>query len=164
MLASRGDEAECTAAVRTMLGEGDWDATQPVATGSDATRPAVRSVYLARPPADPSPLTADEVAAVAALRLPATIAISPDVGRVPGIPPTSASLDGTPIDADAEGRLTADVAAGRHSIRLRHAGRESVWCLTLRACETLEVVAHGAQLARHVDAQTGPCAPPDASQ
>ncbi len=144
-LQTKPDEAACVAAVRTMLAPGE-----PAAAG-------LRSVYEPAAAVSADPLSDAELAQLIQLRRPATLTISPDVGRVPGIPPTLASLDGLALDVDVDGRLSTDVAAGHHTVRLRHAGRDKTWCVHLRDCETLEVVAHGAQLARHPDVSSGRC-------
>lgn len=138
-------ERACIEAVRTVLGS------------EKPSEPRVRSVY--EPPADlaSTPLSDSELAAIAALRLPASMVISPDVGNVPGIPPTSAWIDERRLDADPDGRLATSVDAGPHTLRLRHAGRESSWCVDLAACETLELVAHGGELGREPRVRPGAC-------
>jgi len=139
-------ERSCIEAVRTVLGS-----TKPA-------EPRVRSVYEPPPDLADEPLTESELSALASLRLPASMVISPDVGNVPGIPPTSAWIDERRLDADPDGRLAASVEAGAHTVRLRHAGRESSWCVELAACETLELVAHGGELAREPRVRPGACA------
>lgn len=139
------NEAACIAAVRTMLSPGPSQPAQ------------VRSVYEPEPSVSLEPLSENELAALARLRRPATLVISPDVGRVPGIPPTAAVVDGLPLTTGVDGRLSTDIAAGRHTVRLRHAGRDTTWCLELSPCETLEVVAHGAHLAPRPGVSEGAC-------
>ena len=144
-IARAPDELACTRAIRSML--------QP----QRPERARLRSVYESDRREEADPVTPSELRALRELPLPASLVISPDVGPVPGLPPTSARLDGVAVDADAQGRMSADVGAGAHTVTLRHAGRVASACVQLRACETLEVVAHGAQLARHRDVATGAC-------
>ena len=141
------EEHACIEAVRTVLG------TQP------PSEPRVRSVYEPQPDLAATPLSEEELGAVAALRLPATVVITPDVGPVPGIPPTSAWIDERRLDADPNGRLATSVEAGPHTLRLRHAGRESSWCVDLFACKTVELIAHGGELAREPEVRPGACEP-----
>ena len=144
---SEPSERACIEAVRMVLGS------------EKPSEPRVRSVYESPPDHAATPLSESELAAIATLRLPASMVISPDVGNVPGIPPTSAWIDERRLDADPDGRLATSVDAGPHTLRLRHAGRESSWCVDLAACETLELVAHGGELAREPRVRSGACEP-----
>jgi len=144
-IANAVDERACTRAIRGLLRP-----PQP-----EVAR--LRSVYELEPSHDSDPVTPAELERLRELPLPAGLTISPDVGPVPGLPPTTAVLDGVAVDAGPDGRLSADVGAGPHTVTLRHAGRTASACVQLRACETLEVVAHGAHLARHDDVATGAC-------
>ena len=138
-------EVECIVAVRAAIGT---HVPEP---------PRLRSVYEGEPPRDLSPLSERELAALESLQSPASLVVTPDVGRVPGIPPTSASIEGLGLDVDADGRLTASVEPGAHTLRLRHAGRESHWCVELQACQVVEVTAHASQLATHPGVRAGAC-------
>lgn len=139
------DEGQCIVAARALL-----------APARPLTAP-LRSVYDHPHAQSPVPLSAPELAALASLALPATLVLSPDVGNVPGIPPTLASVDGLALDHNRRGQLATDVAAGAHTVHLRHAGKDTVWCVQLAACQTLEVVAHGAQLAHDPQVAPGEC-------
>src|SRR5690606_15179497 len=108
------------------------------------------------PSPDVTPLRDDELEALASLVHPASVVLTSDLPPEPGIPPTSASLDGLALDADGSGRLWADVAPGLRSLEIRHAGEQTTYCIELRPCETLAVTAHGAKLARHPDVMPGP--------
>jgi hypothetical protein len=143
-LAERPDEAACRAAVRTLL-------------APPAAEPAIRSALATPPLVDASPLRDDELAALADLPRPAELVLVPDVKAAPGIPPTSAELDGAALEPDELGRLRVLVAPGARTLRLRHAGRESTWCVALDPCATTGLVAHGDKLARHPALRPGPC-------
>jgi len=140
------DERRCRAAARQLLG--------PPAPAHGR----VRSVHERPPDLGQTPLTAAEQAALAELPLPGTLEIVPDLAPGPGVPPTSASLDGTPLIAGADGRLRSPTAPGAHTLEVRHANAESRTCVTLTACETVTLTAHGATLAPNPAVRAGPCA------
>jgi hypothetical protein len=143
-LAKGPDEARCRAAVRTLL-------------AAPAPEPAIRSALATAPTVDVGPLRDDELDALADLPRPAELVLTPDVKVEPGIPPTSAELDGAALEPDEVGRLRVRVAPGARTLRLRHAGRESSWCIALEPCATTSLVAHGDKLARHPALRPGPC-------
>ena len=120
-------------------------------------RGRVVSVYERPPAPDPAPLSAAEHAGLAGVVLPGTLSLAPDLALRPGVPSTTATLDGVTLDSDAGGRLTGARAPGEHVLVVRHADRETVGCVTLRACESLTVTAHGATLAPHPALRSGPC-------
>lgn len=151
-LRERPDEAECAIAVRTLLA--DAAAARAEAMPEPA---ALRSVFDDPVRPDPSPLTPQELEALATLERPARLVITPELGRVPGIPPTTADVDRLALDADGEGRLSTQVAPGRRTLVVRHAGASSTYCVELRACESVEATAHASQLARHPRLRPGPC-------
>jgi hypothetical protein len=139
------DERRCRSAARVLL--------EPPAPGhgrvvSVHERPRVR---------DDAPLTAAEHAALAALPLPGTLVVVPDLAPGPGVPPTSARLGGAPLASDADGRLRSTTAPGAHGLEVRHANAETHSCVTLTACETVTITAHGATLAPNPAVRPGPC-------
>jgi hypothetical protein len=146
-LEAQPEEAECRVAARALLG-------RPPAADD---LPRLRSVHDPGPTPDASALTADERLALAGLPLPAEVAVAPDLRPGPGVPPTTADIDATPLARDPDGVLRGFAAPGPRTLRLRHAGRESVYCLELQACQTTRVTAHGARLARSTAARPGPC-------
>lgn len=142
------DEPRCRGAARLLL-----QAPTPA-------RGQVVSVYERAPAPDTAaPLTADEQAALLASPLPGRLTLTPDLSPGPGVPNTTATVDGLALSRDGAGRLVATGAPGRHLLRVRHADRESQVCLTLRACEEVAVIAHGAALAAHPAVRPGPCEP-----
>jgi len=141
------DEPRCRAVARTLLDP------PPLARGR------VVSVYERPPAPDTAPLTADEQSALAELVLPGTLLLSPDLARRPGMPNTTATLDGVALASDAEGRLFSAGAPGEHDVTVRHADRETRACVTLQACEAVTLTAHGASLAPHPALRPGPCGP-----
>ena len=151
-LRARPDETACAVAVRTLL-------TDVAATrADDPPEPSeLRSVFDATPRPDASSLTPEELEALATLERPARLVITPELGRVPGIPPTTADIDRLALDADSSGRLSTQVAPGRRTLVVRHAGASSTYCVELRACEAVEATAHASQLAKHPRVRPGPC-------
>ena len=139
------DEPRCRGVARGLL-------NQPT-----PARGRVVSVYERPPAPDLAPLSAAEHAGLAGLVLPGTLTLIPDLALRPGVPNTTATLDGFALDSDADGRLTGMRAPGEHLLVVRHADRESVGCVTLRACESLTVTTHGASLAPHPALRPGPC-------
>lgn len=122
-------------------------------------RGRVVSVYEPAPAPDLAPLSPAERAALLALPLPGTLTLTPDLAPGPGVPNTTATVDGLALLRDAGGRLSGTWAPGRHLLQVRHADRETRACLTLRACEEVAVTAHGASLAAHPAVRPGPCEP-----
>lgn len=139
------DERRCRAAARLLL-----DPSPPV-------RGRVVSVHERPPDRGQTPLTAAELNALAETPLPGTLVIVPDLAPGPGVPPTSATLDGTPLTAGADGRLRSPTAPGAHTLEVRHANAETRTCVTLTACETVTLTAHGATLAPNPAVRPGPC-------
>jgi hypothetical protein len=145
-LAARPDDRRCRAAARQLL------APAPAGPGR------VVSVYERPPDRGAAPLDPGETAALADLPLPGALVLAPDLPPGPGVPETSASLAGEPLQVGEDGRLRGHRAPGPHALELRHAGEETRWCVTLRACESVELTAHGATLAPHPAVRAGGCA------
>jgi hypothetical protein len=141
------EESQCSIAARALLDD------EP---GVEEL-PRLRSVHDPRPMPDDSALTLDERRALAELPLPAELRVVPDLRPGPGVPPTTADIDRLPLSREADGVLRGFAAPGARTLRLRHAGIESVYCLELHACETTSVTAHGARLARSAASRPGPC-------
>ena len=139
------NEAACIRAARQLL-------APPATEGSE-----VRSLYAPEPTDDDTPLRAAELDALAALELPAPLAITPDIRAVPGVPPTHATIDGVALTVDGQGRLRATTAAGARTLTLRHAGKQTDYCIELTACEPLELTSHAARLAKHERVHAGRC-------
>ncbi|MBA3545378.1 MAG: hypothetical protein H0T76_02740 [Nannocystis sp.] len=139
------DELRCRGAARLLL--------EPPALA----RGRVVSVYERPPAPDPSPLTADEHAALAELVLPGTLILVPDLAPGPGVPNTTATLDGAALGSDVRGQLSSTGQPGEHLLMVRHADRETLACVTLPACESLTLTAHGGSLAPHPALRPGPC-------
>jgi hypothetical protein len=114
-------------------------------------------VYEAPPALGDAPLTPAELTALAGLPLPGALVLAPDLAPKPGVPATTAALAGAPLRVDADGRLRGTRAPGRHALEVRHAGAEARACVTLGACETVALTAHGAALAPHPALSVGPC-------
>ena len=144
-LRARPDERRCRAAARLLLAPSVPEA------------PRIVSVYEPATPPDGGPLSAEERAALLAVRLPGTLRVTPDLAPGPGVPATTAVLGGTPLTRGSDGRLHATRAPGEHTLALRHANGESRSCVTLRACETVALTAHGAELAPHSSLRVGAC-------
>jgi hypothetical protein len=144
-LEQQPDELACRVAARRVL------------TGPRDEPPRVRSVWTIDPLPDTSPLTPEEIASLADATWPAELIVVPDIAPAPGVPTTSAHLEDGSLESDGEGRLHGHVPPGASTLRLRHAGRESSYCVELRSCETLRVTAHGDKLARHPDVTAGSC-------
>lgn len=142
---SEPDERRCRAAVRTLLDP------------PTASHGRVVSVHEPLPVRDAEPLTPAELAALEALPLPATLVLVPDLAPGPGVPPTTASLGGVPLQADPSGRLQRWAAPGALDLQVRHANAETFACVTLTACETVTLTAHGATLAPNPAARPGRC-------
>ena len=145
-LAQAPDETRCRAAARRLLSAGSSAAS------------GVRSLLEPLdPPSSPLPLTPAERAGLAALVLPATLTIIPDLAPGPGVPQTSATLDSVALESDVRGRLHARVEPGLHTVVVRHAGQETQHCVDLEQCGRLVVAAHGSTLARHSRLRRGAC-------
>lgn len=141
------DERRCRSAARVLL--------EPPAPGHGR----VVSVHERPRVHDDAPLTDGERAALAALPLPGTLVVVPDLAPGPGVPPTAVSLGGAPLVADADGRLRSRTAPGAHGLEVRHANAETRSCVTLTACETVTITAHGATLAPNPAVRPGACPP-----
>ena len=139
------DERRCRAAARQLLAP------------PRAEAPRIVSVYEPATPADAGPLSAAERAALLEITLPGTLRLLPDVAPGPGVPVTTAELGVTPLETDAAGRLHTTRAPGEHTLTLRHMHATSRVCVTLRACETVALTTHGAELAPHPSLRTGAC-------
>ncbi len=145
-LAREPDEAACIRATRNLL------ATPPASTSQ------VRSLHAADDTTpDDAPLRPEELDALAALELPAPLSITPDIRAVPGLPPTHAMIDGVALTLDEQGRLQASTAAGARTLTLRHAGKQTEYCVELTACEPLQLTSHAARLAKHERVHLGRC-------
>lgn len=145
MLSRDPDEVRCRVAARRILHD------------AAVVEPRVRSVWTRDPELDTSPLSRQELASLASMPRPSELLLTPDVAPAPGIPPTSGEVEQVELDHDSRGRLHAHLPPGPGTLRLRHAGRESVYCLELRPCVTLDLTTHGDKLSRHPDVHTGPC-------
>lgn len=139
-------EARCRGAARLLL--------TPLAP----TRGRVVSVYERPPAPGDAPLTAEERAELASLTLPGTLVLAPDLAPRPGVPATTATLGAAPLAVEADGRMRGVRAPGEHDLEVRHANGQTRACVTLRACEAVELTAHGASLAPHPALRPGPCA------
>lgn len=139
------DEPRCRAAARALL--------DPPAPGYGR----VVSVHERLPDRGRTPLTAAERDALAALPLPGHLVVVPDLAPGPGVPPTSASLGDTPLAADGDGRLRLAAAPGARTLEVRHANAETRTCVTLTACATVTLTAHGATLAPNPAVRPGAC-------
>ena len=146
-LRERPDERRCRTAARLLL------------TPPDPTQGRVVSVYERPPVLGEHELTADERAELLRLPLPGRLVLAPDLAPKPGLPATTATLAGAALQVDADGRLRGHMAPGAHTLEVRHANGRSQVCVTLVACETLALTAHGASLAPHPSIRTGPCEP-----
>ncbi len=144
-LRARPDERRCRAAARLLLA--------PPTPG----RGRVVSVYERPPAPDEAPLGDDERASLTGLPLPGSLVIAPDLAPRPGVPATSATLAGVPLEVDADGRLRGRAAPGEHELTVRHANAEVRTCVTLTACAAVTLTAHGASLAPHPAVR--PCVP-----
>jgi hypothetical protein len=144
-MADDHDEHRCSRTARRLL------------AGPKQRTPRIRSVFEPEEPERAAPLSEAERAALLSLSIPAEVLLVPDLPRAPGMPPTSADLEDVPLDADDRGRLHGYVAAGPHTLRLRHAGEETMYCIDLDPCDHLAITSHGAKLAAHPRVRAGPC-------
>lgn len=151
-LAADHDELRCSRAGRRLIA-----GPRPPTTG-------IRSIFEPSERENAAPLTEAERAALLSLSLPAELLVVPDLPRAPGMPPTSADLEEIPLDTDGRGRLHTYLGAGAHTLRIRHAGEETTYCIDLDPCDRLSVTAHGAKLAAHPRVRAGPCSASDAKQ
>lgn len=143
-LRARPDERRCRAAARELLAPA-------------VVEPRIFSVYEPVTPGDAGALTAGEREALLTMVLPGRLRVTPDLAPGPGVPATTAELGGAPLAVDGDGRLHATRAQGRHTLVLRHANGETRGCVTLRACEAVDLTAHGAELAPHASLVAGAC-------
>ncbi|HEY0133922.1 MAG TPA: hypothetical protein VGB85_07575 [Nannocystis sp.] len=146
-LRTRPDERRCRTAARLLLAP----------PGPSQGR--VVSVYERPPALGEAPLEPAERDGLLALPLPGRLVLAPDLAPKPGLPATTATLAGAALQVDANGRLRGHAAPGAHTLEVRHANDRAVACVTLTACETLALTAHGASLAPHPAVRTGPCEP-----
>lgn len=144
-LAEQPDELECRVAVRRVL------------IGPEREPARVRSVWTPAQGPEAAPLSPEELESISQPSWPAELVVVPDIAPGPGVPPTVVVLDEVPLDPDVHGRLQGHLPPGVADLRLRHAGRETAYCVELRPCTTLRVTAHGDKLARHPDVRAGPC-------
>jgi hypothetical protein len=144
-IAANPDETRCRTVVRTMLND---PATDP---------PRVQTVFVAQVPVDASPLSPRELQSLRQWPHPAEIVVTPDLRREPAVAATTVIVDGLPLVEDSHGRLRGHLTPGSRTLTVRHAGKEETYCISLRACERVVLVSHGARLAKHRDASAGPC-------
>lgn len=140
------DERACRTAARQLA------APLPV-------RNRISSVYERPPELGDRPLAPAELTALAELPLPGELVLAPDLAPRPGVPATTATLADAALQVGADGRLRASAAPGRHTLEVRHANDRSAACVTLTACESVSLTAHGALLAPHPAVVAGPCEP-----
>jgi len=144
-MAKDHEERRCSRVARRLL------------AGPRTIAPRIGSLFEPVEPENVAPLTGAERAALLSLSIPAEVLLVPDLPRAPGLPPTSADLGDVPLDADERGRLHGHVAAGAHTLHLRHAGEESTYCIDVDPCDRLAITSHGAKLAAHPRVRTGAC-------
>jgi hypothetical protein len=141
------DEPGCRTAARLLLAP------------PGPTQGRVVSVYERPPALGEAPLGPEERDGLLALPLPGRLVLAPDLAPKPGLPATTATLAGAALQVDANGRLRGHAAPGSHTLEVRHANDRAIACVTLAACETLALTAHGASLAPHRAVRAGPCEP-----
>ena len=144
-LGSEPEEPRCRAAARRLLAP------------PTPARGRVVSVYERGVEASAGPLDAGERAALSALPLPGLLVLAPDLTPKPGLPATTGSFAGAALEVGADGRLRGHAAPGSHTLEVLYANDRGVACVTLAACETLVLTAHGAALAPHPAVRVGPC-------
>jgi hypothetical protein len=144
-MADDHDEPRCSRAARRLL------------AAPETQTPRIHSLFEPVEHERAAPLSEAERGALLSLSIPAEVLIVPDLPRAPGLPLTSADLEDVPLDADERGRLHGYVAAGTHTLRLRHAGEETTYCVDLDPCDRLAITAHGAKLAAHPRVRVGAC-------
>ena len=146
-LRTHPDERRCRTAARLLLAP------------PGPTQGRVVSVYERPPALGETPLDPAERDGLLASPLPGRLVLAPDLAPKPGLPATTATLAGAALRVDANGRLRGHAAPGSHTLEVRHANDRAIACVTLAACETLALTAHGASLAPHPAVRTGPCEP-----
>ncbi len=119
----------------------------------------VVSVYERPPALAETPLGPDERGALVSLPLPGRLVLVPDLAPKPGLPATTARLAGAALQVGADGRLRGHAPPGAHTLEVRHANDQTRSCVTITACETASLTAHGASLAPHPALRAGPCQP-----
>lgn len=139
------DEGRCREAARLLL------------QGPPATGGGIRSVFEPGGHLPGGPLTAEERGALEALPLPARVEIRADRAQAPGVPATTASMGGQPLEVLAPGVLSGHVPPGQQTLELRHAGDLRRYCVTLSPCDELALTAHGAKLSVDARARQGSC-------
>ncbi len=144
-LQARPEERRCRAAARQLLA--------PLR----AEPPRIFSVYEPATPADAGPLTVGGACGAA----PHGAAGHRGGDARPGPRARCAGDDGGARRGAARGRRRRSAAGtrapGEHTLALRHANAMSRSCVTLRACETVALTGHGAEVAPHPSLRAGPC-------
>ena len=88
-----------------------------------------------------------------------SVSVRPGAPRA-GRPQLEVFVDGAKIREAGGSALEARrQTPGVHELRLRHAGNERTYCLTLRECDLVILRAHGATLAAHESVTQGSCRP-----
>lgn len=141
--AAQGEPGRCRAAIRRFLG--------------DRRPPVVASIYQPGWPDPKVPLSEAERRQLDEMPLPATLEVAPDLAPAPGRPPTAGQLGDRALTPEADGTLVTRGPPGRYDLTLRHAQTSRTHCVHLESCETVRIVAHGAELASHPAVSDGPC-------
>lgn len=129
-------------------------------TQSGRSAPEVSSVHDPRTVRAPQPHTEAEVRAWESFQLSSRFTIVPDLAPRAGRPQLEVFVDGAKIREAGGSALEARrQTPGVHELRLRHAGNERTYCLTLRECDLVILRAHGATLAAHESVTQGSCRP-----
>lgn len=140
-------EDECVSIMRTV-------------TQSEETTPEVASVHNARTMRAPRPHTEAEALEWDSFQFSARFTVVPDLAPRAGRPQLELFVDGAKIrEADGATLEARRQTPGVHELRLRHAGKEQAYCLTLRECDLVILRAHGATLAAHESVTEGSCRP-----
>lgn len=141
------DEARCREQARRLLGPSPSDAR-------------VHGVYEGAAQGPPPPLTEDERARLGTLPLPGILRISPDLPPAPGVPSTTVRLGDRPVSPRPDGAFLVHATPGEHGLRITHAAEQREFCVSLEPCAPVELIAHGAQLARNERLSPGACGQP----
>ncbi|TPV95806.1 MAG: hypothetical protein B7733_07960 [Myxococcales bacterium FL481] len=104
-------------------------------------------------------VTEADLTALRDLALPASLSLRPDLPAGPGVPMTSAKLAERGLTRAQSGALEIHAQAGRHLLRIAHAGVEQSYCVRLAQCQRLELTVHGSRLAAHPHIDAGTCEP-----
>ena len=119
--------------------------------------PRVQSLHTHTAPSGTTALTDDEKAQLAQLPLPARIRVVPDLPPAEGRPRTLVRLNSQDLPRDVEGVSMAAVVPGQYQLEVLHAGARTRVCVLLTPCETVQLTAHGSELAPHQAVSKGPC-------